>query len=255
MELWTPEHTRSLLPTLAVMLALTVALRCWLLRKPHKVRMIPLQIIAVILVMLELGKQGVSLYQGYDLYNLPFHFCSLFIFAVPVMAFYKGSRRPAVYGVVTALCGAMTFLLLVYPNLIYPAGSVTGYFRSYMCFHTVTFHNLVMFAFFLILALGIQEQPAKNGGRWVVVIVAVFCAVSAAMAHLLKTNYANFYHCNVPVFEQIRQDLIAAIGVLPAQLIYVAILTALNILFVLGMYWLCRGLQKWTATSKPSAVK
>ena len=87
MELWTPEHTRTLLPAFGAMLAVAFALRLWLRKKPHAVRMIPVQIIAVILILLEIGKQGLSLKQGYDLYCLPFHFCSLFIFTMPAMAF------------------------------------------------------------------------------------------------------------------------------------------------------------------------
>lgn len=247
MELWTPEHTRTLLPSLAVMLLLAAMLRCWLLKKTHHIRMIPLKIIAVILVILEIGKQGVSLYRGYDLYNLPFHFCSLFIFAMPALAFYNGKQRQKVYGVVSALCAALTLLMLIYPNLIYPAGSVVGYWNDYMCFHTVTFHNLVMLAFFLLPALNIQEQTPKGAARRIVLVVSVFCAVSATMAHLLKTNYANFYHCNVPVFEQIRQNMLEAIGTVPTQLIYVTILTALNILFVMGAYWFYRALRRLLA--------
>ena len=50
MELWTKTHALSLLPAVAVMLLLTLVLRRFLGNKPLKVRIIPLQIVAAILV-------------------------------------------------------------------------------------------------------------------------------------------------------------------------------------------------------------
>ena len=240
MELWTKVHAVSLLPAFAVMLVVTFVLRKLLGNKPHSIRMIPVQIIAVILVILEIGKQAVSLYQGYDLYCLPFHYCSLFVFALPLFAFYRGKRRDAVYGVVSALCCALTLMMVVYPNLIYPAGAVTGFFQSYMCFHTVTFHNLVVLAFCLILGLRLQETREKREGLWVILAVLIFCLVAATMAQLLKTNYANFYSCNIPVLETVRASLRQSIGATLAQGVYIAIVATVHVLGSYGAYWLYR---------------
>lgn len=250
MELWTPEHTRTLLPAFGAMLIVTFILRFWLRNKSHAIRMIPVQIIAVILIVLEIGKQATSLSRGYDLYCLPFHYCSLFVFALPVFAFYRGKNRQAVYGVVASLCCAMTLMMVVYPNLIYPAGSVTGYFKDYMCFHTVTFHNLVVLAFLLILALELQETNAKKEGLWVTLSVLGFCLVAAIMAQLLKTNYANFYSCNIPVLEMVRATLREGIGYVLSQTVYVAIVAVVHILGTYGAYWLYRLLKRLTAAKQ-----
>lgn len=238
MELWTKEHAWTLLPALAVMLLVTVILRRWLLGKPQAVRMIPIQIIACILVLLEVGKQGISLYRGYDLYYLPFHFCSLFIFALPVMAFYKGRHQQQVYGVITALCGAMTLLLLIYPNLIYGSWDVRAYFEEYMSFHTVTFHNLVLLAFLLIVGLELHTPEPRKESFCIIWFVLGFCLVAATMSQLLQTNYAGFYHCNIPVFESVRVSLQPVIGYALAQAVFVLIVAALHILFTYGAYWL-----------------
>ena len=119
MELWTPEHIRTLIPAVLIMLLVAVGLRLWLGKKPLSARMIPLQICSVLLLLLEVGKQALSLRRGYDLYHLPFHYCSLFLFALPAMAFYRGKHRQTVNAVATALCMAMFLLLMIYPNLIY----------------------------------------------------------------------------------------------------------------------------------------
>lgn len=238
MELWTHWHTITLIPATAVMLALAFLLRKWLLHKPMKVRMIPIQIIAVIIVVIEIGKQTISLSQGYDLYYLPFHFCSLFIFMLPIMAFYKGRHQNTVRGVTAALCASVFTLMLIYPNLIYGAGSVETYFSKYISFHTVTFHNLVMLAFLLIPALNLQTPEPKKDVKASMLFILVFCIVSASMAHILKTNYANYYTCNIPVLETVRLAVENIAGKVPAKLLYIAIVSALNFVYVYGAYWL-----------------
>lgn len=244
MELWTRQHAVTLLPALAVMVILTLLLRRLLGGRSRKIRIIPLQIIAVILLLLEVGKQAVSLSRGYDLYHLPFHFCSLFIFVLPAMAFYKGKNREMVYAITAALCASVFALMLIYPNLIYSAWDVEHYFDDYMAFHTVTFHNLVMLACLLIPALQLHDPQPKGEVRAVIWFTVGFCVVSASMAHLLKTNYANYYTCNIPVLETVRLAVQEAVGTLPATLMYISIVSALNIVFVYGAYWLYRLLRR-----------
>jgi hypothetical protein len=70
--------------------------------------------------------------------------------------------------------------------------------------------------------------------------VAGFCIVSASMAHILKTNFANYYTCNIPVLETVRLAVESAAGVVPAKLLYIAIVSGLNFAFVYGAYWFYR---------------
>ena len=58
MELWSPMHIKTLLPALIVMLLVSIALRTLLGKKDAKIRMIPVQIIAVLLLVLEVGKHS-----------------------------------------------------------------------------------------------------------------------------------------------------------------------------------------------------
>ena len=240
MELWTRQHTITLLPALAVMLLIAVGLKLWLGKKSFRVRMIPIQVIAVLILLLEVGKQGLSLAQGYDLYHLPFHFCSLFIFMLPLMAFYRGKYQQQVFAVTAALCASVFALMLIYPALIYGSWNIENYWKGYFDFHTVTFHNLVMLAFLLIVALRVHTPAPKGEVKAVMWFVAGFCTVSASMAHILKTNFANYYTCNIPVLETVRQAVQNAVGSLPATLLYVTIVSGLNFAFVYGAYWLYR---------------
>jgi len=251
MELWTRQHAVTLLPSLVAMLLIAAGLKLWLGKKSFRVRMIPIQIVAVLLFLLEVGKQGLSLKQGYDLYCLPFHFCSLFIFMLPLMAFYRGKYQQQVFAVTSALCASVFALMLIYPNLIYGAWNIEAYFQGYFDFHTVTFHNLVMLAFLLIVALRVHTPAPKGEIKAIMWFVAGFCIVSASMAHILKVNFANYYTCNIPVLETVRLAVQNAVGSLPATLLYVSIVSGLNIAFVYGAYWLYRLCLNLTATKEP----
>ena len=240
MELWTPEHTRTLLPALGVMILIAVILRVTIGKKDLKIRMIPFQILTCVLLLLELGKQILSFEDGYDLYHLPFHFCSLFIFALPAMAFYKGKHRNLVSGVTAALCTAVFALMLIYPNLIYSDGAIRGFSESFFNMHTVVYHNIVMMQCVLILFLNLHTPTSKKEPVVVLLAVVAFCVVSASMAYILKTNYANFYTCNIPVLEEVRLSILGTLGYVVTQLLYVAIVSALNLVFVFAFYWVYR---------------
>lgn len=244
MELWSPAHIRTLLPSIGVMLVLCACLRLWLGKKPRRIRMIPLQVIAVLLVALEILKQTCSFVRGYDLYHIPLHFCSLFLFSVPLMAFYRGRHEGTVCTVTTVLCGSATLLMAVYPALIYPAYDVESYFTNVMSFHTVTFHGLVFFAYLLILALQLYGEHGRGERRVTLISITVYSVVAAVAAQLLKTNFTNMYTCNVPPIENLRQTLIGAWGYLPAQLLYVTAVTAVHILFLWGIFALCKLLAR-----------
>lgn len=245
MELWTPEHAKTLLPALAAMIVIAVILRLTIGKKDLKIRMIPFQILACILFVIEIGKQIVSFQGGYDLYSIPLHFCSLFIFALPLMAFYRGKHQNTVFEVVSVLCTAMTLLMLIYPALIYGAWNIKDYFNGFLDFHTVTFHNIVMFELILILALDLHQPEKKMHIKPLMVVILIFCVVSASMAQILETNFANYYQCNIAPLEAVRVSLQGVLGYGLTQFIYVLIVSALNFGFVLlsaGLYKLLRKL-------------
>lgn len=254
MELWTPAHTRTLPATLAVMVLVALLLRKCLLNKPLKYRMIPVQVLTVVILLLEAGKQIVSFSRGYDLYHIPLHYCSLFIFMLPLMAFYKGKHESEVRGVAAGLCAAVTALMLIYPNLIYGAWDIENYFREYMGFHTVTYHNIVIFVLLLTLALELHTPQTKKEPGTVILFMAGFCAVSAIAAQLLKTNYANFYECNIPPCEGLRVQLQGVLGYVPTQILYILAVSVLTIAFTYGAYWLYRWLRQLAVKNKKTPV-
>ena len=246
MQLWTPAHLKTLLPALAVMVVLTVILRLVLKDKPLRVRMIPLQIIAIILLLLEVGKQISSFLrpEGYDLYHIPLHFCSLMLLALPAIAFYRGKHARLVSGVSCGLTAAVFLLTVLYPDLIYSVWDIEHYFQNYFAFHTVTFHNLVLFAYMLLPTLQLHT-PGKGEVRYSAAFVGIYCMIAGIASHLLQTNYNNLYRCNIAPLESLRVTISEAIGYVPTQILYVLVVTCLDIAFVIGAYYfyrLCRKL-------------
>lgn len=254
MELWSPAHIKTLLPALVVMIMLSIGLRSWLGKKDLKIRMIPLKIVAILFLVLEVGKQAVSFSRGYDLYHIPLHFCSLILFTLPVMAFYNGKYAPSIRAIATAVCGATFWLTAIYPCLIYSAGNIEGFFADYLDFHTVAFHNLAMLAFLLIVALDLHTPASKGEHKNIFLFLTAFCIIAAIASQLLETNYAGFYHCNVPPVENIRLMLQPIIGYWPAQLIYILGLTAVHYGFVIGFYCIYKSIRSLLTKKAPAAV-
>lgn len=242
MELWTDYHLKTLLPAFIIMLIAGIILRILLIKKDEKIRMIPFQICAVIIVVLEIIKQIKSFSQGYDLYHIPLHFCSLFIFMLPLMAFYNGKHKDRVRGVTTALCASLFLLMTVYPALIYN-GTLGETYKSFFNFHPVYFHIIVTFTFFLIVALDLHTPELKRDAISILIFVAIYCVIAGVTAQLIQTNFNNFYQCNVPPLENFRLSVIQSVGRPLAQTLYVIIVTIADLLFVSGAYQLYRLLR------------
>ena len=162
MTLWTPTHVQTLLPAIIVMLVIAAVLRLTLGKKDRKIRMIPFQICACVLVLLEIGKQVLSLREGYDLYHLPFHFCSILIFLPAIMAFYRGKHEKTIDCITTAALAAVFIMTAAYPDLIYSAQNVKEFTTNFFSFHTVAFHNVAMLQFLLIPALELYQPEPKG---------------------------------------------------------------------------------------------
>jgi len=64
------------------------------------------------------------------------------------------------------------------------------------------------------------------------------------MSQILKTNYANFYTCNVGPVNDFVNSIKDAIGYAAGQTIYVVILGILHVLFFIGCYYLYRAIDK-----------
>lgn len=256
MELWEQQHVKTLIPSLIVMLIVSVGLRIWLGKKSEKIRMIPFQICTVFLFIIEIIKQVKSFEGGeYDLYSLPLHYCSLFVYMLPLMSFYHGKHKDKVRGITTALCGSLFLLMVIYPALIYSGAAIDSTFKDFFSFHTVVFHTIATFTFFLIIALDLHTPELKRDLLAIVVFMVVYCAVAGIVAQVLKTNYNNFYNCNIPPLQVLKDKIQPVLGYPVTQTLYVLIVSVLDMAFTQGAYQFYRLMRYLTLKIEEKCVK
>ena len=150
---------------------------------------------------------------------------------------------------------ALFLFMLIYPELIYSGNSIKKFFTDFFSMHTVAFHNLVMFAFLLIIALGVQKPDPKRDVKGVVWFMIGFCVVSSTMAQILKTNFANFYVCNIPPLENLRLSIQNVLGYWPTQILYIVIVSTLTVLFTVMSYHIYRALRRLTGKQEKHTAK
>ena len=244
MQLWTKMHAITLIPSFIVMVLFAILLARLIGNKDEKIRMIPIQIIAVLIVIIEIIKQVQSFIKGYNLYFIPLHFCSLFIFFIPLMAFYKGKGKEYIRSFTVIACAMMSIFLLIYPDLIYSANAIQTMGTKFLSFHTVVFHNLVLFAFVLIIALKLYDINTKRDIKTILVGFIIYCSIAAVMAQILKTNYNNFYTCNIGPIANFVETVKDKIGYVAGQTLYVSIVIVLDMLFAFISYGVLRLITK-----------
>lgn len=244
MGLWTMTHLYQIAPTFLVLALLSILLAKLLANCKQSLKYLPLQIIAVTLLVLEVGKQINSGIDGsYDLYSLPFHYCSLFLYLLPFHAFYHGKYSHITNAAAFTCLASLVLDMLLMPAVIYSDGNIRNFFGSYGDFHTVFFHNLVVFYFMLTIALKLYEFRPKRDMKIVSIFLAVYVTVAAILSYSLEVNFHNLYHCNIGFIENIRLAVIARIGIF-GTLLYVTILLILTILFAYAAYFLARLIVK-----------
>ncbi len=240
MELWSANHVKTLLPSFIIMIILGVVLKIFLGKKSEKIRMLPFQICTIFLLVLELIKQVLSFIEGYDLYHIPLHFCSLFLYVLPAMAFYNGKHKDKVRAITTTVCASLFLLMAIYPSVIYSGEAIQGTFTNFWDFHTTVFHTVATFTFVLIVCLDLYKPNLKKDVVSILIFFAVYCLIASVMAQILETNFNNFYSCNVAPLENLRISLQPTLGYGLTQTLYIIIVSVVNLIFVNLSYQLFR---------------
>ena len=240
MGLWTLTHLYQIIPSFLIFAVLSVIAAKYYSKFDKSARYIPLQAIAVALLFLEIMKQiNVARDGSYDLYALPFHYCSLFLFLLPIHAFYRGKYSHITDTAAFACLTSLVLDMLLMPAVIYSDSNIINYFNSFGDFHTVTFHNLVVLYFMLTVALRLYEFNTKRDLKVMAIFFGVYVAIASIMSYTLKTNFHNLYRCNIAFLEEVRVAVVDAIGIF-GTILYVCVMFVLTILFSYAAYALAR---------------
>lgn len=191
------------LPIALVLIVLLSILICFLTRNKSKlVKQIPLMTISVALLILEIVKQAIYIQRGYDLWAIPLHFCSLFLYFFPLASFFFG--KVGDFGkTMSFVCGAL-FLALFYINPDSVIGNAcANIFSSFLTFHTFIYHHFIIL-FFLIMLISKLYQPSKLDFLFAFLGVTLYAVFAIPVAHVLDVNFCSILTSVIPFMEELR---------------------------------------------------
>lgn len=243
---WTKTHAILLIPTFIVIIIAAWFIGYKLKDKDEKAKRLPLQIVTIVLVVFELIKQIRGFVVGYDLYWLPLHFCSLFLFTLPFASFYNGKHKEIV-DVITGVVGACLFMFMaIYPNIVYSEEYIVDAFKfitfrggNFVAFHSVAFHSIALFSYFLFLFLNICKFNTKRDLISVIIFFLGYCVIVGTIAQLIDTNFNNFCRSNAPFLEDMRVNMISSMG-FGGQIIYILMISVGTIIVPILAYFVFR---------------
>ena len=244
---WTPLHAYTLIPQFIVYAALAFFLSRVLRNKDFETKLLPLKICTILLLVLEAAKQIMGFATGYSTYWIPLHFCSLFLYFHPLACFLKGKWRKTFLLIAGVVSTCLFLFMAVYPNIIYSDDAIRSMWAyihgrggSFFELHTVLFHGIGLFTFFLFMFQGLIEFDTKKDIVKVVVTYGAYCLIVGPFAQLIDTNFNNFVHSNAPFLESFRLGIIESLGAVPGQTVYVLMISIGTILVPLIAYFVLK---------------
>lgn len=204
---WTEADKRVLPIALLVIIILTLVVYIIFRKKSDKIKNIPLIIITISMLVMEVAKQTISIRQGYDLWHVPLHFCSLFIYWFPLMTFFKDGKIKR-FGTTMSFAAAMSVFVCFYlsPGDILGPNNTANVFENFFSVHTFVYHHLIFLYLFVGLSLNMFKLN-KNCFIHVVIGISMYGAAALFFAYRLNTNYCNLLTSQIDFVEGWRQSL------------------------------------------------
>ena len=210
--MWTLTHAITIFPTFVVLFAFAFLIGHLLKGKSELVRTIPLQLIAMALILMEVIKQVKAMpdYADGRFFALPFHYCSLFLYILPLHSFCRVKPRPIIDALTVMLTASLFVNMFIMPANIYDANNIRNTFKEYGSFHTVIFHNLVCLYGMLTISLKAYKLNLKRDITVSLIFLVFYVVVATILSYSLKTNFHNLYECNIPFIREFLNMLKAA---------------------------------------------
>lgn len=248
---WSHYRAVTLIPVFLVIIISSYFLYQFLKNKDEKTRMLPIKIITIILLVLEFFKQLLSIIRGYDLYHIPLHFCSLFLYFLPLAVFYNGKYKETFKTLAGVISACLFLFMSIYPLLIYPDGDIDRikvFFKgediyAFFQFHSVVFHNIAIFPFFFFAFGNVCKHDTKKDIKAIVIAFAIYSVIAGTLANVIDTNFNNFKHCNADFLENVRVSLVNGMGSF-GQVIYVIMISIGTIIVPILAYLLLKLFEK-----------
>ncbi len=217
---WSKGDALVLPLALAFIIATGVVLRIFLRGKSEKVRSVPLKVLAIFIVVLEVCKQiYYNVFEPFTYYILPLHFCSTFIWLMPLAQFTTGRARQFFKPMPICYSLMVIALIYAYPRVLL-GNSTADVFGSFHNLHTLLFHHC-MVAYFVFSVLLEDYRPQKSDWLPLVLGVVFYALYAVPAAYALNVNYVNILRSDFAPFERIR--------ISAGQVVYNALLFAVAV--------------------------
>lgn len=234
---WTLWHAVTYIPCMILYINIAIFIGKLLKNKNENIRLIPVHVISSIIIILEIIKQIRSIIKGYSLDNLPFYYCSLFIYLFSLTSLYKGKYKKQVR-FLTALSGVTVIgVMNIMPRIIYNENDLINFFNNFDSFHTVFYHNIVYLGTCLIFSLNLLDFKIKNKFWIILAFNFSYCLFVIPISLGLNVNFNQFYNSNIPIIESLRLFQIEKLGYW-GQIIYDIEVTFSTVAFSIFIYFI-----------------
>lgn len=193
---------KIVLPIAFVINVLIATLICLLTKnKSKKIKRIPLTIITILVIILEIAKQIYFIFTKYNVYALPLHFCSLFIYFYIIANFIKKGEH---FGDVMTLSYSIVVIIAIICNPSNVIGeSCDNIFQSFPVFHSFFYHFLMILYFSILLASNLIETSKKDF-LYICFGIIGYAIIAVPLAYILNANFCNILYSNYSFLESIR---------------------------------------------------
>ena len=196
-------YDKQVLPTVFLYILLfSIALGLLLRRCSPRIRAIPMAVLALALLFIEIVKQRWNLLGEFDYYNLPLHYCSMFI-PVYLLAELGGVRLARIFRPIGVYMSfVVTVGLYMLPKAIIGSGS-EFFGQTFKATHTMLMHHFVVAYLVLSIALRLY-RPRLRDTLYAGAVGIAYVALALPLAYRFDANYCNFLKNVVPALENIR---------------------------------------------------
>ena len=204
--MWTLNDIIILPITFLIMLGIVLVTKFLLKNRSDKIKRIPFIIITSVFLILEVIKQIIWIWEpggNYNLFWIPLHICSIFIYATPLALFTKQNSKVSNTFWALSLIGALmvTVGLYIVPEVIMSAcNTIFTPQANFLTYQTFIYHNLIVMFLMFWIALN-PFQPSKKDLIKASVIFSAFMAFCAVMAHALQTDFMRYLNFPISLID------------------------------------------------------
>ncbi len=207
-------YTAIAIPVIFIVTAL-IAFGTYVLLKDRskKARNIPFVVISVIFLCIETAKQIYEFTRpdGYNIYSIPLHVCSFFVFFPIFAAALKPELKitKVFWSLSINTAVIVTIAMLAAPEIIMgnqTEAVMTGT-AGFIEYHSVTHHILIVLYTFLVIFFKPWKPDIKES-IYAAAIFGGFLLASWVMANVLDTDFASFIRFGTGFFIQLAVWLV-----------------------------------------------